>query len=131
MTRPGRPSGAYTQAARVRRVEALLWSHARLSLAELAAGVGVTPRTVRRDLDALRAAGLAVHVEESHAALTQRAVAADPGVRAVARHLRAEIDRCASEGEPDVVRHALSEIAAGIERGEIGLAVEQSTEAAS
>ena len=31
---------------------------------------------------------------------------------------------------PDVVRHALSEIAAGIERGEIGLAAE-SMEAAS
>lgn len=33
--------------------------------------------------------------------------------------------------DPDVVRHALAEIAAGIERGEIGLAAEQSTEAAS
>ena len=128
MSRPGRPSGCYTQAARVRRVEALLWAHERVSLDELAAGVGVTPRTVRRDLDALREAGLAVRVEDCHAALTQQAVAADPAVRAVARHLRAEITRSASEGEPDVVRHALAEIAAGIERGEIGLAMEQQAE---
>lgn len=124
MSRPGRPVGTYTQAARVRRIEALLWSRERVSLVELAADAGVTPRTVRRDLDALREAGLGLRVEDCHASLTREGIAADPAVQAIARHLRAEGVRSVAEGEPDAVRFALAEIAAGIARGEIRFATE-------
>lgn len=126
---PGRPVGRYTQAARARRVEALLWASGRVSIVDIALDLGVSDRTVRRDLAALREAGLGVRVEGCHASLTREGIAADPRVQAIARHLRAEGVRSASEGEPAAVRFALWEIALGIARGEIRFTTE-SAEAA-
>lgn len=119
--KPGRPSGTYTQAARLMRLYRELWSRDGETLDALARDLGVTTRTVRRDLAALTEAGYAIERVDGRSMIERRTVAEDPVVRAVARHLRAEILRSASEGGPDVVLNTLSEIVAGIERGEIGL----------
>lgn len=126
--KPGRPSGLYTQTARVRRLLNVLWTHDGLSVGDLGRELDVTPRTVRRDIAALREAGFGVGCVNGRVSITREGIAADPAVRAVARHLRAEITRSVREGEPDVVRHTLAEIADGIERGEIGLVVAQPAE---
>lgn len=120
--KPGRPSGTYTQAARMMRLYRELWSRDGETLDALARDLGVTTRTVRRDLDALTEAGCAIERVNGRIMIARRTVVEDPVVRAVARHLRAEILRSANEGAPDVALDTLAAIVAGIERGEIRLA---------
>lgn len=62
------------QLIRTWRLVALLRSTAGCSLEKLSRDLGVTTRTIRRDLEALQAAGIAIYDEESEAAKVWRLV---------------------------------------------------------
>lgn len=56
---PGRPSGQYTQAVRLFQLHQLLETNVEgVRIEEIARDLGVTPRSIRRDLKALEAAGI-------------------------------------------------------------------------
>ena len=56
---PGRPTGQYTQAVRLFQLHQLLESNADgIRIEEIARDLGVTPRSIRRDLKALETAGI-------------------------------------------------------------------------
>lgn len=132
---PGRPAGMYTQTARVLRMADALWSEERVGIPELARDLGVTERTVRRDVEALRAAGWRLVVEEAHVGLAAADVAAHPAIRAAVRYVRArarvvqaDSDARNDETVVDHYREALDEtaeelrdVAASLARGEIRL----------
>lgn len=65
MNKPGRPTGAHTQAVRVVRIVRHLYNGEIIELSELAEYLNVSPRTLRRDISAIRSGGLQVEVKKS------------------------------------------------------------------
>lgn len=65
MNKPGRPSGAHTQAVRVVKIVRRLFNSEILHFDELAELLNVTERTLRRDLSAIRCAGLHIQVKQA------------------------------------------------------------------
>jgi predicted DNA-binding transcriptional regulator YafY len=58
MNKVGRPAGSHTQAVRIVRILRRLYRNELLELSELAEYLGVTVRTLRRDLHAIQRGGV-------------------------------------------------------------------------
>lgn len=129
MTRsPGRPAGSYTQAGRLFELERLVWAAGRITVTALARELGVSTRSVRRDLVVLLRAGRGLRVEACVVSLTPKAFEASPGVRAVLRYLRRT---ARAAGPDDAVGSAAATFARSIAAGElvVGNAAPQEGEA--
>lgn len=109
---PGRPSGTYSQAARVLLLERAIWRREEVTVADLAEEFRVSPRSIRRDLHVLVRARRGIELAKGTVSVSPMALAQAPGVGAAVARIRYAA-RAAGGGAGEVLHALADELATG------------------